>query len=231
VIPRELLGTAKIPGQADELQLYRHDRDFIFRVHGTELMSSRVHGSEELLAELALARLPDTSTARVLVGGLGMGFTLATVLGLVGAEARVEVAELVPEVVAWNHEWLGDLNGHPLRDVRVHVVEADVAQRIRDARTGYDASAGYDAILLDVDNGPEGLTRSSNDWLYEKAGLTAARAALRSGGVLAIWSSTLLPWFSDRLRDAGFQVNEERVRARRTKGARHMIWLALRPQR
>lgn len=222
MIPQELLGTAQVPGQPGELRLYRHDRDFVFRVHGSELMTSRVHGSEELLAELALACLPSASTARVLVGGLGMGFTLARVLGLVGARALVEVVELVPEVVTWNREWLGDLNGHPLRDARVTVLEGDVARRIRDARSDYDV------ILLDVDNGPEGLTRDANDWLYSRAGLTAARAALRPGGVLAIWSSANHPWFTDRIRRAGFEVSEQRVRARRTKGARRTIWLATR---
>ncbi len=226
MIPRKLLGTARIPGQAGELQLYRHDHDFIFRVHGTELMTSRVHGSEQLLAELALARLPSTRTSRVLVGGLGMGYTLASVLGLVGAEARVEVVELVPEVVAWNHEWLGDLNGHPLRDPRVGVLEGDVGQRIRDPEPG-----GYDAILLDVDNGPEGLTRTDNEWLYGHTGLASTGDALRAGGVLAVWSSAQHPWFTRRLQDAGFEVSEERVRARRTKGERRHIWLATRSRR
>ena len=225
MIPQELLGTAQIPGETGELRLYRHNRDFIFRVHGTELMSSRVHGSEEELAELALARLANTDTARVLVCGLGMGFTLARVLDLVGTEALVEVVELVPEVVVWNREWLGGLCGNPLSDARVTLREGDVAQKIR------DAVAEYDAILLDVDNGPEGLRRNANDWLYNHAGLIAAGKALRPGGVLAIWSSAHYPWFTHRIQRAGFQVSEERVRARRTKGARRTIWLAMRPQR
>jgi len=220
VIPQELLAVAQIPDQGGELRLYRHDRDFTFRVHGTELMTSRVHGSEELLAELALARLPNTSASRVLVGGLGMGFTLAKVLSLVGPGARVEVVELVPEVVAWNREWLGDLNGHPLRDERVGVDEGDVVPRIRAARSAYDA------ILLDVDNGPEGLTRKTNDRLYSRNGLIAARNALRPGGVLAIWSAAHHPWFTARIRRAGFEVTEKQVRARRHKGARRTIWVA-----
>ena len=222
VIPQELLDTAQVPGQVGELQLYRHDEDFILRVRGTDLMSSRVHGSEELLAELALDRLPGSGSARVLVGGLGMGFTLARVLDLVGTEAWVDVVELVPKVVAWNREWLGELNGHPLRDPRVTVIEGDVAQHIR------DANSSYDTILLDVDNGPEGLTRNANDWLYDHHGLTTAGDALRPGGVLAIWSAAYHPWFSDRLRAAGFEVLEQSVRARRTKGARRTIWLASR---
>ena len=224
MIPQELLDTAQVPGQVGELQLYRHDGDFILRVRGTDLMSSRVHGSEELLAELALDRLPGSGSgsARVLVGGLGMGFTLARVLDLVGTEAWVDVVELVPKVVAWNREWLGELNGHPLRDPRVMVLEGDVAQHIR------DANSSYDTILLDVDNGPEGLTRNANDWLYDHHGLTTAGDALRPGGVLAIWSAAYHPWFSDRLRAAGFEVLEQPVRARRTKGARRTIWLASR---
>ena len=220
MIPRELLATAHIPDQGGELQLYRHDGDYIFRIHGADLMTSRVHGSEELLAELALARLADAGDARVLVGGLGMGFTLATVLRLVGAEARVEVLELIPEVLAWNHEWLGELNGHPVRDARVSVRQGDVGRCIRESR------AAYDAILLDVDNGPEALTREGNSRLYSARGLAAARNALRPGGVLAIWSATNLPWFTDRLRAARFEVSVERVRARRDKGARQTIWLA-----
>ena len=224
MIPQELLDTAQVPGQVGELQLYRHDGDFILRVRGTDLMSSRVHGSEELLAELALDRLPGSGSgsARVLVGGLGMGFTLARVLDLVGTEAWVDVVELVPKVVAWNREWLGELNGHPLRDPRVTVLEGDVAQHIR------DANSSYDTILLDVDNGPEGLTRNANDWLYDHHGLTTAGDALRPGGVLAIWSAAYHPWFSDRLRASGFEVLEQSVRARRTKGARRTIWLASR---
>lgn len=216
------MGTAHVPGQTGDLQLYRHDRDFTFRVRGVELMSSREHGSEELLAELALARLPSTDSARVLVGGLGMGFTLARVLQLVGAAAAVEVVELVPEVVTWNREWLGDLNGHPLRDARVTVIEGDVARHIRDARSKYDA------ILLDVDNGPEGLMRETNDRLYSGRGLIAAGVALRPGGVMAIWSAANHPWFKGRISRAGFDVSEERVRARRTKGARRTIWVATR---
>lgn len=225
VIPQELLGTANVPGQDGELKLYRHDRDFIFRVNGAELMTSRAHGSEELLAELALARLPEMGAARVLVGGLGMGFTLAKVLSLVGDNAVVDVVELVPEVVAWNREWLGELNGHPLGDPRVRLIEGDVVPRIRGAK------ADYDAILLDVDNGPEGLTRESNDRLYNRRGLSSARTALRRGGVLAIWSSANHPWFTKRIASCGLEVSEERVRARRAKGARRTIWVAVRPPR
>lgn len=222
MIPRELLDTAKVPGQpGDEMQLYRHDGAFILRVGGADLMTSRVHGSEELLAELARARVPeaDVGKARVLVGGLGMGFTLATVLRLVGPGARVDVLELIPEVLAWNRKWLGELAGHPLDDPRVSARQGDVVRCIR------EANADYDAILLDVDNGPEALTREGNNRIYSVRGLSAARAALRPGGVLAIWSATQLPWFTERFRSARFDVSMEKVRARRDKGARQTIWL------
>jgi spermidine synthase len=224
VIPRERLATAPIPGQAGELQLWRHDRDFTFSVHGVELMSSRVHDSEELLAERALARLPSTSSARILVGGLGMGYTLARVLALVGSAARVDVVELVPEVIGWNRDWLGALNGHPLRDPRVTTVTGDVAGHIREAQ------ADYDAILLDVDNGPRGLTSDTNDRLYDRSGLSAAGAALKAGGVLALWSSTSDAAFTKRLEQAGYETREERVRARRTKGPQRILWIATRPK-
>jgi spermidine synthase len=202
------------------MRLYRHDGDFMVRVRGLELMSSRETGSEEMLAEFALARLADTTRARVMVGGLGMGFTLARVLGLIGVDAVAEVVELVPEIVEWNRRWLGELNGHPLRDERVVVVEGDVRDRIRSSK------AAYDVILLDVDNGPEGLVRKSNDQLYSKEGLKAAAAALRPGGILAVWSISDEPWFTDRIRSTGFEVTEERVRARRRKGPKRTIWLA-----
>ena len=220
MIPQELLAQAQVPGQTGTLELFRHDGDFFLRVDGIELMTSRVHGSEELLAELALARLADASDARVLVGGLGMGFTLATVLGLVGANARIDVVELVPEVVAWNREWLGRLTGNPLDDERVAVTEGDVVQSIK------KADSRYDAILLDVDNGPEALTRRANAELYGRSGLKAARKALRSGGVLAVWSSAYYPRFTALLRHARFEVSVEQVRSRRRKGPRRTIWLA-----
>ena len=218
--PQELLASAQIPGKAGKLDLYRHDRDFFMRVDGIELMTSRVFGSEELLAELALARLGNANDARVLVGGLGMGFTLAKALSLVGARARVDVVELIPEVVDWNREWLGGLTNNPLSDERVVVTEGDVIRTIKGARSVYDT------ILLDVDNGPEALTRRANRQLYATVGLKAAASALRKGGVLAVWSSGYYPRFTALLRNARFDVSVEHVRARRTKGPRRTIWLA-----
>lgn len=215
--PRERLATARIPGGTDELQLWRHDGAYTLRLGRIELMSTRVHGSEEQLAELALAarRVP---AANVLIGGLGMGFTLARVLALVGPQARVEVAELVPEVVAWNHEWLGEFAGQPLRDPRVVVHEGDVAARIQ------ASPRAFDVILLDVDNGPEGLVRGANVGLYDRRGLARAARALRPGGVFAVWSSAPDERFARRLRDAGFVVEQHDVRARGHKGPRRTIW-------
>ena len=209
-----------MPGHLAELRCFRHDGDFTIWIDGTELMSSRVHGSEEALAELALERLGPRAAPRVLVGGLGMGFTLARTLALVDAEAVVDVVELVPEVVSWNRDLLGHRTRHPLRDPRTNLIVGDVVETIAAAK------GRYDVMLLDVDNGPEGLSRPSNEHLYGEAGLVAARAALRPGGVLAVWSSWANPPFTARLRSGGFTVTEHTVRARRTKGPRRTIWVA-----
>ena len=221
MIPWELLDSTPVPGTSGRLCLYRRGDEFSIRVDGCELMNSRVHGSEEALAELACARLADRPAPTVLIGGLGMGFTTAAALQRLGPQARVLVAELVPVVVAWNRGPLAALAGHPLDDSRVAVREIDVAQMLRTAQPTYDA------ILLDVDNGPDGLTRSANDWLYRKAGLSAAHAALLPHGLLAVWSATPNPAFSKLLRQSGFTVQEVPARARGRKGgSRHLIWLA-----
>lgn len=221
--PWILLDSAPVPGAGGELRLYRRGDEFSIKIAGRgELMSSRVHGSEDALAEQTCARLAEGIQPRLLIGGLGMGFTLAAALRHIGAQGRVEVAELVPAVVAWNRGQLGEVAGHPLRDPRVSVREGDVARVLTAARSAYDA------ILLDVDNGPEGLTRKENDWLYGVNGLNAAYAALRPQGVLAVWSAGPDPGFAQRLRKVGFEVTEARVRAHGTKGARHIIWFARR---
>ena len=223
MIPWELLDKALVPGNSGELRLYRRGREFSIRVNGCELMNSRAHGSEDALAELACARVADRPRPRVLIGGLGMGYTLASALRRLGASARVVVAELVPEVVVWNQGNLADLAGHPLRDTRVTVREVDVA-RILQAE-----HQAYDAILLDVDNGPDGLSLQSNNWLYSPAGLDAAFAALKPEGVLAVWSASPDRSFTRRLRQAGFAVDEVPVRARGQRGGgRHTIWIAVR---
>jgi spermidine synthase len=221
MIPWQLLDSAPVPGENEDLRLYRRGGEFSIRVDGAELMNSRIHGSEDAMAKLACARIASLPSPRVLIGGLGMGYTLAAALNRLGAESRVEVAELVPAVVAWNRGPLATLAGHPLDDNRVTVREVDVAQILRTERHAYDA------ILLDVDNGPRGLTRKGNNRLYSRAGLDAAFAALGPAGVFALWSAGPDRAFGQLLRSAGFAVEEERVRARAPGGGGyHTIWIA-----
>lgn len=222
MIPRVLLGTAKIPGSKAELQLYQSGELFSIKIPGRgDLMNSRMHGSERALAELACERLGKNAEARVLIGGLGMGFTLAAALEVLGPRAQVVVAELVPEVVEWNRTLIGAPAGEPLTDARSHVYVGDVADVIR------REPGGFDAILMDVDNGPEALVRRENDWLYNPDGLRATRDALRPHGVLAVWSAAPDRIFSIRLKQAGFAVKEHVVRPHRAgKGPRHHIWVA-----
>lgn len=221
--PWVLLDSAQVPGNGGELRLYQRGEEFSIKIAGGgELMNSRVHGSEDALAEQAYARLLDCVMPQVLIGGLGMGFTLAAALRHFGDRAQIVVAELLPAVVEWNRGPLGEHAGHPIRDPRVTVREMDVARILKAEQQSYDA------ILLDVDNGPEGLTRKENDWLYGMNGLNAAYAALRPQGVLAVWSAGPDQEFLQRLRKVGFEVDEVRVRARGSKGARHIIWFARR---
>lgn len=218
-----LIDTAQIPGAGGELRLFADGDHFSIKIAGGgDLMSTRMHGSEDALAHIACARIAGVAGPSVLIGGLGMGFTLAAALNRLGAQARVVVAELVPGVVRWNRGPLGEHAGRPLDDPRVEVREADVLAIIR------SQAAAWDAILLDVDNGPGGLTQVDNDRIYAPAGLAAARAALRPNGVLAVWSAHADRKFSERLRQAGFGVEEVPVRAHGNKGARHLIWLATR---
>lgn len=223
MIPWELLDSAQAPG-GGELRLYRRGREYSIQVNGNELMNSRVHGSEEALADLACAHIAGRTAPRVLIGGMGMGYTTAAALRQLGADGRVVVAELVPAVVEWNRGLLADLAGYPLDDDRVTVMEQDVALMLRSEQQAYDA------ILLDVDNGPEAMTRRGNAWLYGRAGLEAASAALRPAGVLAVWSAGHDRAFTERLHLAGFQVSEVRVPARGQGrgGQQHIIWLAVR---
>ncbi|NAW35119.1 hypothetical protein [Halomonas alimentaria] len=219
----ETIGTASIPGKGSELRLLQRNDEFSIRIAGTpgELMNTRLHGSEDALAELACRRVADRPQARVMVGGLGMGFTLAAALKALGADAEVVVAELVPGVVEWNRGPLGTAAGNPLADPRTRVSVGDVGELLR------REPGGFDAIMLDVDNGPEGLTRRENDWLYSPEGLATAQQALRPDGVLAVWSAGQDPAFTERLRRVGLLVETVTVRAQRPgKGARHCIWLA-----
>lgn len=225
---RSPIAVAKVPDTEHELRLYRIGADHAIRIMGKgELMNTRAIGTERALAELACARLASRDHARVLVGGLGMGFTLAAALELLGPNAEAVVAELVPEVVEWNRTHVGDAAGHPLRDPRTAVHVGDVAEQIR------DPGDGFDAIMLDVDNGPEAILRRENNWLYGSDGLAGMRAALRSGGTLAIWSAGPDRTFTLSLQRAGFRVSEHSLRAHRSskgkgkgKGPRHHAWLA-----
>jgi spermidine synthase len=223
MIPWSLLDTASIPGGDGELRLMQRGTEFSIRLGHNELMNSRLSGSEEALATLVCEKIQSRKAPKILIGGLGMGFTLRAALGVLGPEAKVTVAELVPAVVKWARGEMADVFSGSLTDPRVTIREADVAQLMR------SGANSFDAILLDVDNGPEGLTRSANDVLYNAAGLNKARAALTARGVLAVWSATPNSGFSLRLRKAGFDLEEVKVRANGSRGgAKHIIWIAAR---
>ncbi len=215
------LDAAPIPGGGTLKLLQRGDSEFSITLGHNELMNSRLRGSEEALATLAAGRLGQRARPRFLIGGLGMGFTLRAALAALPADAEITVAELIPAVIAWARGPLAPIFAGCLDDSRVTIREADVTGLIRAGR------ASYDAILLDVDNGPDGLMVEANDRLYDFAGLSAAKAALRKGGVLAIWSAGPDRSFTQRLRMSGFDVEEKKVRANASGGgARHVIWLA-----
>jgi spermidine synthase len=221
---RELIGTAEVPG-GDELRLYRRGDDFIIAIDRNELMSSRMSGSEEALATMTCDRLRSPKAASLLIGGYGMGFTLRAALATLGPDAKIAVAELVPGIIDWARGPMAELAAGCLDDPRVELVLGDVSKAIG------AATRRYDAILLDVDNGPEGLTRKSNDALYDLPGLRAAHAALSPGGVLAVWSSFPYDKFTAQLGKAGFAAEEIKIRATGTRGgARHVIWLATKPK-
>jgi spermidine synthase len=223
MIPWVKIDTGRVPGTVEELRLMRRGAEFSIMLGTNELMNSRLSGSEAALATLAAKKLEAVKKPHLLIGGLGMGFTLRAALAVLGTGSRIVVAELVPAVVAWARGPMAEIFGDSLSDPRVRIDETDVSEIIRSHR------AKFDAILLDVDNGPEGLTRKANDALYSSAGLGAACAALRPGGVLAVWSSGPNAAFSKRLRSAGFDFNEVQVRATgRGGGARHVIWIATR---
>ncbi|WP_300183486.1 spermidine synthase [Bradyrhizobium sp.] len=221
MIPWTQIDKAQMPGAEIELRLMRRGNEFSMMLGQNELMNSRLSGSEEAMATLSCRQIEGVKRPHVLIGGLGMGFTLRAALAVLSADASVRVAELVPEVIAWARGPMVELFGNSLGDPRANIVEGDVADVI-----GSSASA-FDAVLLDVDNGPEALIRKANDGLYDSGGLNAIHRALRPGGVLAVWSSGPNAAFSKRLRAADFGVNEVGVRATtRRSGARHVIWLA-----
>ena len=223
MIARELLDTASIPG-GDELRLFRRELkgadEYSIMLGRIELMNSRLSGSEEALATLACGRLA-VKNPRILIGGYGMGFTLRAALSVLPPQAHVEVVELIPAIVKWAREPMAALSQDCLDDGRVAITVGDVCDVIN------RADREYDAILLDVDNGPDGLTHEANDRLYSMAGLAAAKKALRSNGILAVWSSEGDSRFTSRLNKSGFAVDVNVVPARNNgKGAKHTIWLA-----
>ena len=220
MIPRELLGNAIVPAGGEELRLFRRGKDYMIVLDRNELMNSRMSGSEEALATMTIERLGKRD-GHMLIGGYGMGFTLRASYAALSPSAKITLVELVPEIVLWAKVFMAELTGDSLDDPRLSLVIGDVADSIR--------TGSYDAILLDVDNGPDGLTRDANDRLYSAHGLSAAKAALRPGGILAVWSAAPDRLFARRLGDAGFAVDEVTLAARANgKGPRHTIWFAQR---
>jgi spermidine synthase len=221
MIPWLQIDTARVPGADIELRLMRRGEEFSMMLGQNELMNSRLSGSEEALATLTCKKIEAVKRPHLLVGGLGMGFTLRAALAVLGSQARITVAELVPAVIAWANGPMADLFGESLTDPRASIREADVVDVIK------TSPSAFDAILLDVDNGPEALIRKANDALYDRNGLQAIRRALRPGGILAVWSSGPNIAFTKRLRAADFDVNEVGVRATtKRSGAHHVIWFA-----
>jgi spermidine synthase len=222
MLPWTHLDTAPVPG-GSELRLMQRGEEFSIKLGKNELMSSRMTVTEQALATIACDKIKTRAGVKLLIGGLGMGFTLRAALTILKEDAEIVVVELVPKVVAWARGPMAALFGGSLTDPRVTIQERDVVDAIAAAR------ADYDAILLDVDNGPNGIVRKTNDRLYDVNGLAAAHKALRPGGVLAVWSSTTDAKFTGRLRKGGFDVTEHPVRAKSPHGrAQHLIWVARR---
>jgi spermidine synthase len=201
------------------VSLYEHDGSYMIRVDGVPLMSTRQHASEEMLAELACAHVRGTRGAQVLIGGLGFGFTLRAALATVGADAQVMVAEILSAVIAWNRNASFPLAADALADPRVTVLQQDAGEAICEGR------GSFDAIVLDVDNGPAALSTSGNLRLYDSSGLRNARAALRPGGCLAVWSVAPDPAFERRMAQAGFRVEVQRCRSHLSSGRWHTLFL------
>lgn len=224
MIAWENIDRVKIPGQEQEMTLQKRGEEFSIRTSGVELMNSRVHGSEDELASLTCKKLNHGTGLNILIGGLGMGFTLAAALKHTTADTRIIVSELIPAVILWNKKFVGHLSGMPLDDSRVQIKDEDVAKTIRDKKSFWDA------ILLDVDNGPEGIIRKENNRLYDSSGLKASFRALRPGGILSVWSAGDNEAFTQRLKQCGFHTEKKMTRARHSqKGSRHIVWLAQKP--
>jgi spermidine synthase len=224
MIPWVQIDTTRVPGADVELRLMRRGAEFSMMLGQNELMNSRLSGSEQALATLACRRIDGVKHPHLLIGGLGMGFTLRAALAVLDAQARITVAELVPAVIEWARGPMAGIFGDSLTDPRAVIREADVVEMIK------ASPSAFDAILLDVDNGPEALIRKANDALYDLKGLQSIRRALRPGGILAVWSSGPNTTFSKRLRAADFEVNEVGLRATtKRSGAHHVIWFATKP--
>src|ERR1700733_3250380 len=224
MIPWLQIDTTRVPGADVELRLMRRGAEFSMMLGQNQLMNSRLSGSEEALATLACRRIDAAKRPHLLIGGLGMGFTLRAALAVLDAQARITVAELVPAVIAWARGPMADIFGDSLNDSRAVIREADVVEVIK------ASPSAFDAILLDVDNGPEALIRKANNALYDLKGLQSIRRSLRPGGILAVWSSGPKPAFSKRLGAADFEVNEVGLRATtKRSGAHHVIWFATKP--
>ena len=217
----KLLDSTSVAGEAHDMKLYQRGDEYSIKTGYSELMNSRMHSSEDILAELGCKNIRHKTGAHVLIGGLGMGFTLAETLKHTHKQANITVAELVPAVIQWNQSHLAELAGNPLQDSRVSVFQGDVGQLIR------ESNDTFDTILLDVDNGPEGLTRQENGALYSPNGLKAAKKALKPKGIFAVWSAFPEPRFTKRMKQAGFQTSEVPCRAHGKKGSKHMIWLGV----
>ena len=223
MIPWVHLDTATVPDNGGTLKLMRRGEEFSIQAGSVVLMSSRMSSSEIVLADVACERLRGRKQCRVLIGGYGMGFTLRAALAGLGADATIVVAELVPAVIAWARGPMAELTGESLNDPRVSIYEGDVGKRIASAR------GQFDAILLDVDNGPDSISRDTNDRLYNLRGLHAARMALKPKGLLCVWSAAPSAAFTSRLGQTGFKVEEIKARANKGRGVRHLIWVATKP--